>query len=180
MFVHFEAVPIQEAAIVKDMCNELMAYQQAQAVIHPELFDNMNFETRMLPAIRSAKANYLILARDFERPMAYAYSNIMPKQAYSTGFATLNFASFFDLDSVRADDVGCLSQFFIMDGYRRLGIGKILFKESMEWLRVEQAIQDIFIFVSNGNDNALKFYLANGFKVSHQLGDGFITVLRNL
>jgi len=50
---------------------------------------------------------------------------------------------------------------------------------SMDWLRGFDSIDDIFIFVSNGNDNALKFYLDKGFNVSHKILDGFMTVLRN-
>jgi hypothetical protein len=46
-------------------------------------------------------------------------------------------------------------------------------------LELFELISDLFIFVSNGNDNALKFYEGKGFKISHQILDGFITVLRN-
>ncbi|CCC58145.1 acetyltransferase [Caloramator australicus RC3] len=49
----------------------------------------------------------------------------------------------------------------------------------MEWFKSFDIIKDIFIFVSNGNDKALNFYLKKGFKISHQILDGFITVLRN-
>jgi hypothetical protein len=49
----------------------------------------------------------------------------------------------------------------------------------MDWFSNFDDIEDIFIFVSNGNDNALEFYLDKGFDVSHQILDGFITVLRN-
>lgn len=180
MSIHYEVLPTDNISCIRDLCNELMAYQKAQAYIHPELFDNMNFETRMLPAVCSAKENYILVAKSDNEPIGYAYSNILPKDAYSTGFATLNFASFFDLNSVKVADVGCLSQFFIKDTYRNQHIGSVLFKMSLDWLNSFQSIHDIFIFVSNGNSNALKFYLAKGFNVSHQLGDGFITVLRNL
>ena len=40
-------------------------------------------------------------------------------------------------------------------------------------------VEDYFIFVSNGNENALEFYQRKGFTVSHEILDGFITVLRN-
>lgn len=46
-------------------------------------------------------------------------------------------------------------------------------------LRIYASIRDIFIFVSNGNENALKFYMGKDFKISHKILDGFITVLRN-
>ncbi|MBP1743754.1 MAG: hypothetical protein H6Q58_732 [Firmicutes bacterium] len=43
-------------------------------------------------------------------------------------------------------------------------------------LRRTKNNQDRFIFVSNGNENALNFYLCKGFKVSHEILNG---VLRN-
>ncbi|MEO2076335.1 MAG: GNAT family N-acetyltransferase [Bacillus sp. (in: firmicutes)] len=90
-----------------------------------------------------------------------------------------DFATFFDLASVKNEDVGCLSQFYIKEGYRSQGIGSVLFEKSKDWLRSFPSIDDLFIFVSNGNEEALKFYHDKGFKISHQILDGFITVLRN-
>jgi len=80
---------------------------------------------------------------------------------------------------VKTEDVGCLSQFFIKEDYRNTGIGTKMFDMSMDWLKSFKEINDLFIFVSNGNDNALNFYQGKGFRVSHQILDGFITVLRN-
>jgi hypothetical protein len=49
----------------------------------------------------------------------------------------------------------------------------------MKWLKQFDDVEDYFIFVSNGNNNALEFYLRKGFSVSHDILNGFITVLRN-
>ncbi|MFL0269084.1 GNAT family N-acetyltransferase [Candidatus Clostridium radicumherbarum] len=67
----------------------------------------------------------------------------------------------------------------IKESYRNKGIGSVLFKKSMDWLNSFKEINDIFIFVSNGNDNGLKYYEAKGFKISHEILNGFITVMRN-
>lgn len=179
MDIHFEVITENKINCIMNLCNDLMAYQKSQAHIHPEWFDNMSFETRMIPSVNSATANFIIIAIDGDEIVGYAYSNISPKYTYSGGFATLIPVNFFDFDSVKNDDVGCLSQFFIKEGYRSSGIGSVLFEKSMEWLNSFSSIEDIFIFVSNGNDNALKFYLGKGFKISHHILDGFITVLRN-
>lgn len=180
MNIRYEVIPENQAILIKDLCNELMSYQKSLAKVHPEFFDDMRFETRMIPSIKSAKANYIVVAKDGYEIIGYAYSNIAPKTIYSAGFATLNCEAFFDFDSVKGDDVGCLSQFYIKEGYRNKGIGTVLFNMSMNWLKSFKSINDIFIFVSNGNDNALKFYVGKGLKISHQILDGFITVLRNL
>lgn len=180
MGINYEVISDDSISLVKDMCNSLMDYQKSKAYIHPEWFDNMCFETRMVPSVKGAKANYIIVAKDNEEIVGYAYSNIAPKHTYSGGFATLAPVDFFDFASVNGDDVGCLSQFFIKESYRSTGIGSVLFDSSMEWLSSFDSISDLFIFVSNGNDSAMKFYLGKGFKVSHQILDGFITVLRNI
>lgn len=49
---------------------------------------------------------------------------------------------------------------------------------SMEWLSQFKDVEDYFIYVSNGNTEALEFYAGKGFTESHEILDGFITVLR--
>lgn len=179
MGIQYEVISEERVMCVKDLCNELMTFQKSKAHIHPEWFDNMCFESRMLPSVKGAKENFIIVAKDGNEVVGYAYSNICPKNTYSGGFATLEPVDFFDFDTVDGDDVGCLSQFYLKEGYRNSGIGTVLFNKSMEWLNSFESIEDLFIFVSNGNDQALKFYQSKGFKVSHHILDGFITVLRN-
>lgn len=174
MSIHYEIIPDDNIICIKDLCNELMSYQKSISYIHSELFDGMSFETRMIPSIKSANSNYILVAKDDNEIVGYVYNNISLKETYSNEFAT-----FFDLNSVQNKEVGCLSQFYLKDGYRNIGIGTILFEKSMNWLNSFKSINDLFIFVSNGNDSALKFYQGKGFKISHQILDGFIIVLRN-
>ncbi|MED1467262.1 GNAT family N-acetyltransferase [Bacillus salipaludis] len=174
MGIHYEVISEDNISCIKDLCNELMTFQKSKSYIHTELFDSMNFETRMVPSVKNAKANFIVAAKDDEKIVGYVYSNISPKETYSNDFAT-----FFDLDSIKNEDVGCLSQFYIKEDYRDMGIGSVLFKKSMDWLHCFPSITDLFIFVSNGNNNALKFYQNKGFKISHQILDGFIIVLKN-
>ena len=48
MSIHYEVISEDNIICFKDLCNELMAYQKSKANIHPELFDSMRFETRMI------------------------------------------------------------------------------------------------------------------------------------
>ncbi|WP_375336602.1 hypothetical protein [Cytobacillus oceanisediminis] len=57
-------------------------------------------------------------------------------------------------------------------------MGSVLFNMSMEWLSQFKDVEDYFIYVSNRNTEALEFYTRKGFTVSHEILDGFITVLR--
>jgi GNAT superfamily N-acetyltransferase len=174
MNLTYEVISDDQIESCRDLCNELMVFQKSKAHIKPELFDSMNFETRLIPSVKSAIHNHTIIVKHGDNVVAYVYSNISPKEAYSNDFAT-----FFDLSSVRRKNVGCLSQFYIKEGYRKYGIGSKLFDMSMEWLKQFEDVEDYFIFVSNGNENALEFYKHKGFSVSHDILDGFITILRN-
>lgn len=174
MNLTYEVIDEDQIEMCRDLCNELMTFQKSKAHIKPELFDSMNFDTRMIPSIKNALHNYIVVVRDEDKIVGYVYSNISPKEAYSNDFAT-----FFDLSSVHKKYVGCLSQFYIRDGYRKYGVGSKLFNLSMKWLKQFEDVEDYFIFVSNGNEDALNFYKQKGFAVSHTILDEFITVLRS-
>ena len=88
MSIHYEVISEDNIICIKDLCNDLMAYQKSKAYIHPEFFDNMSFETRMIPSVKSANANYIVVAKDDDEIVGYAYSNISPKETYSEDFAT--------------------------------------------------------------------------------------------
>lgn len=174
MNLTYEVIPVDRMEDCRDLCNELMVYQKSKAYITPELFDGMNFDTRMVPSINNAIHNYIVVVKDGDKKVGYVYANISPKEAYSTSFAT-----FFDLSSVNRPNVGCLSQFYIKEEYRKYGVGSKLFSMSMEWLKQFEDVEDYFIYVSNGNTDALEFYKRKGFMVSHDILDDFITVLRS-
>lgn len=174
MNIRYEIIPEGKVDYFRDLCNQLMAYQKSKAQIKPELFDKMNFETRMIPSVKSALHNYIVIVKDEDKIIGYVYANISNKETYCNEFAT-----FFDLDSVSKDNVGCLSQFYIQEGYRQKGIGTVLFNKSMNWLKQFDDVEDYFIYVSNGNNSALEFYKSKGFAISHEILDGFITVLRS-
>ena len=174
MNITYEVISSENIEICRDLCNELMAFQKSVATVTPELFDPMRFETRMVPSVKGALHNYIVVVKDDDKPIGYVYSNVCTKETYDSDFAT-----FFDLSSVKKDNVGCLAQFYIKDEYRKMGIGSTLFDMSMKWLKEFEDIEDYFVFVSNGNTNALEFYKSKGFLVSHDILGGFITVLRD-
>ncbi|MED4753567.1 GNAT family N-acetyltransferase [Brevibacillus choshinensis] len=173
MDLQYEIISEDDIEYCRDLCNKLMAFQKSRSYIRPELFDSMNFDTRMVPSVKSALHNFIVVVKDEDKIIGYVYSNISPKEAYSNAFAT-----FFDLSSVNRENVGCLSQFYIKEEYRQYGVGSKLFHMSMEWLQQFDEVDDYFIYVSNGNNDALEFYKRKGFSVSHEILDGFITVLR--
>lgn len=175
MNIRYEIIPQEESIKCRELVNELMAYQKSLAKITPERFDTMSYESRMVPSISGARDNYIVLVYDEDAPVGYVYANICRKEVYDS-----NFAKFFEMDSVEGGYVGCLSQFYIKPGYRGMKIGSELFQMSMDWIKRYVEINDIFIYVSDGNLDAMNFYISKGFKKSHTILDGFITVLRNI
>ncbi|MCF6137696.1 GNAT family N-acetyltransferase [Pseudalkalibacillus berkeleyi] len=174
MSITYEIVKDEDIECCRELCNNLMKFQQSKAHYRPELFDTMNFDTRMVPSVKNAKHNYTVVAKDGDQPVAYVYSNVSAKENYDNDFAT-----FFDVSSVKNEYVGCLSNFYIEEGYRDRGIGTVLFNKSLNWLKDFPEVEDYFVFVSNGNAQALEFYKRKGFAYSNEVLDGFITTLRS-
>ena len=123
MSINYEIISDDSIICIKDLCNELMSYQKSKSYIHSDLFDSMSFETRMIPSVKSADANFILVAKDDNEIVGYVYSNISLKETYSNKFAT-----FIDLDSVENDKVDCLSQFYIKEGYLILALVSVLWK----------------------------------------------------
>ncbi len=163
----------------RDLCDELMAFQKAKATISPECFDSMNFDTRMKRSWQHALDRQLIVAKDGDIPVGYVFSTIesvgegrdaipdwAPKVENGKGF----YPDWPDFPS----KVGCLSNLYLRDGYRHIGLGSKLFDLAMEWLESFMDVPVVFIYISNGNDEALDFYLKRGFTFSHDVFGGFI------
>lgn len=70
--------------------------------------------------------------------------------------------------------VGLLNNLYVREEYRAMKLGSKLFDLSMEWLESFEDVDLIFIYISNGNEAALNFYLSRGFTYSHDVFGGFI------
>lgn len=151
----------------RELCNELMAFQKSKATIEPERFDTMSFETRMKKSYESSLENQVIVVKDNGIPVGYAFSTVEDTEGNKgSGLHP-------EWDNI-PKKIGCLSNLYFRDKYRGLGLGSKMFEMSMEWLESFQDVDLIFIYVSNGNDAALKFYLSRGFTFSHDVWGGFI------
>ncbi|MDR3264958.1 MAG: GNAT family N-acetyltransferase [Synergistaceae bacterium] len=165
----------------RDLCNELMAFQKSKAVIAPEAFDWMNFDTRMKKSHESAPESQVIVVRDGGVPVGYAFSTLQATERdkgsvpeWAPAEKNGDVLGFYpDWDSL-PPKVGCLSNIYFRDGYRGMGLGSKLFGMVMDWFGSFPDISLVFIYVSNGNDAAFDFYLKQGFIFSHDVYGGFI------
>ena len=162
------------------LCNELMAFQKSKASIAPDSFDLMNFDTRMKKSYEHAPQSHVVVAKDNGMPIGYVFSTIdnvtqednavypdwAPRAENSIGFYP---------DWVKLPQkIGCLNNLYIRDKYRGLGLGVKLSDKATDWLNSFADVNLSFVFISNGNDAALHFYLKHGFTFSHDVFGGFI------
>ena len=163
----------------RSLCDELMAYQKSKAIVEPERFDGMSFEIRMKRSFEHALEKQVVVARDGDTPVGYVFSTIdVVTEQDRTAFpdwAPKKGMGFYPVWVEMPQKIGCLSNLYIRDGYRCTGLGTRLFDQTMQWLESFPDVDLIFVYISNGNDAALRFYLDHGFTLSHQVFGGFIT-----
>jgi len=173
----FEEVKGGDIEQCRLLCNELMAFQKSKAVMEPEIFDLMNFDTRMKKSYESAMDSQVIIVKDNGVPVGYVFSTVeliesgniaLPSWAPGDG------TGFYPDWVTFPQKIGCLSNLYVRDTHRALGLGSKLFDLSMEWLESYPDVEHVFIYISNGNEAALNFYLSRGFTFSHDVFGGFI------
>jgi ribosomal protein S18 acetylase RimI-like enzyme len=165
----------------RELCNELMAFQKSKAAIAPEIFDMMNFETRMKKSYENALDSQVIVVKDNGIPVGYVFSTIdnieNSKDSYPAWAPkddNENSRGFYPAWDNLPNKIGCLNNLYLRDEYRNMRLGSRLFEMAMEWLESFPDVDLVFIYVSNGNDAALNFYLSRGFTFSHDVFGGFI------
>lgn len=168
--------------ICRDLCNELMAFQKSKAYIAPEAFDYMNFDTRLKVSYENSFRNQLIVVEDNGEPVGYIFStigkitdreiNYIPDWAPKVeGKETIGL---YPKDTDLPELIGTLSQLYIRDKYRGLGLGSKLFDMAMEWIKSFPDTKLAYVFISNGNEDAYNFYIDKGFTYGHDVFGGFI------
>ena len=178
--ITFEVVADGNIEQCRDLCNELMAFQKSKAVIAPEAFDKMSFDTRLKYSFENSPVNQAIVAKDAGTPIGYVFSTI---ESVKGGDKSVipdwapggkDAMGFYPPWENLPDKAGCLSQIYVRPGYQGAGIGIRLFEDAMRWLESFSDVDITFVYISNGNDAALNFYLKRGFTFSHDVFGGFI------
>lgn len=170
--ITIEILEEKEIEQCRDLCDELMGFRKSKAFMEPERFDGMNFDTRMKKSWESALEKHAAIAKDGAVPVGYVFSTVESAE----GMKNSSFKLLLDTAGF-PERIGCLSNLYIRDGYRGSGLGSRLFDISMEWLESFPDMELIYIFISNGNDEAMDFYLKHGFSYSHDVLGGFITAV---
>ena len=166
----------------RELCNELMAFQKSKATISKESFDWMNFDTRMKWSYENALRSHIVAAKDGDVPIGYVFSTIDEESEASRDYFP-DWAPMKGVGGVKGffpdwvklpQKIGCLSNLFIREKYRGLGLGTKMLCMAMDWLESFDDVGLIFVYISNGNDAAMDFYLKHGFTFSHDVFGEFI------
>ncbi|MDR0499425.1 MAG: GNAT family N-acetyltransferase [Holophagales bacterium] len=167
----------------RKLCNELMAFQKSKAKLLPEIFDKMDFDTRMKLSYEQALESHVIIARDIV-PIGYVFSTIesvsykhlhIPEWALAISSGEI--LGFYPKWDNLPAKTGCVNNLYLRKEYQGVGLGEKLMNMSMEWFKSFPDIDIVFVYISNGNDSALNFYKNYGFVHSHEVFGGFIHAL---
>ena len=165
----------------RELCNELMAFQKMKAVIAPESFDGMNFDTRMKKSYEGAIASQVIVAKDGGVPIGYCFSVIQevegvdgPYPSWAPASGGGEYRGFYPDGKDLPSKVGCLNNIYFRSEYRGMGLGAKMLGMAMDWFGGFPGINLVFVYISNGNSEAYDFYIKHGFVFSHDVFGGFI------
>lgn len=167
----------------KELCNELMEFQKSKAIYNKEAFDYMNFDTRMKPSYDNALRKEVIAVKDNNKIVAYIFSTIDEISKYdleklpSWAPKGDDFLGFYPDFITFPQKIGCLNNLYIKDQYKNMKIGSKLCDMSLKWFKSFSDVSYIFVFVSNGNEDAFNFYKKQGFIYSHEVFGGFIKAM---
>ena len=164
---------------LRDLCNGLMKFQADHAVIKPEVMASMNFDNRLVPDFNNTKRKYIAVAYDGDKPVGFAFASVsnVTEEAVTTKPAwadDLDGIGFYPVDYNVPKTIGTYKLLYVNSDYRGLNIGGQLSDMIMTWLRGHDDVEDLWVFVANGNEIVGKFYEKLGFRFSHTVFGGFI------
>lgn len=164
---------------VRGMCESLMKFQAEKAKVRQGVLANMNFENRFLPDYDAALRKSVIVAYDGDIPAGFSFSTItdvteLNIKVRPTWSSDLDGNGFYPEDYVVPKRIGTFKLLFVDTSYRGLDIGRHLSERSMNWLKSSDDVEELWVFVANGNEQVGSFYEKYGFKLSHSVFNGFI------
>lgn len=179
MAINYQEFESGDITFLKDLCNGLMQFQGEKAKIKPEVMRGMNFENRLVPDYANTKRKHMVVALDNDRPIGFAFGavttisqeDISLKPQWAQDIEGLGF---YPSNYKVPKTIGTFKLLFVEPDYRGKDIGQTLSAKLMVWLNSQEDVEDLWVFVANGNEVVGKFYEKLGFKYSHSVFSGFI------
>lgn len=167
---------------LKPLVDELMTYQAEKASIHPEIMKSMNYNNRLKQEYQGSENQCMMIAYIGNEPIGFAYATV--NQVTSKHMnnkpiwaESLHGLGFYPDDYDTPKSIGTFKLLYVKKNYRGLKIGKKLSDDVMIWLKSKD-IEDIWVYVANGNEKVGEFYKSYDFQFSHSVYNGFIDAYR--
>jgi len=165
---------------LRNLVNGLMNFQAEHATIRKDVMASMNFDNRLRPEFASTPIKNMVVAYDGETPIGFAFASVSMVNeddiSAKPGWAeSLGGIGFYPKEYKIPTKIGTFKLLFVNENYRGYNIGWELSKRTMSWLRSQDGVEDLWVFVANGNEVVGSFYEKLGFKPSHEVFNGFIT-----
>lgn len=177
--INYKIVTTDNIDFLEGLCNKLMKFQADHAKIRADIMASMNYNNRLKPEYASTPRKYLVVAYDEERPVGFAFSAIgsvtEEDLKRKPGWASeLNGIGFYPENYEVPKTIGTFKILYVDDEYRGLNIGRQLSDMGMAWLNSHEDVDDLWVYVANGNEIVGKLYEKYGFRLSHSVYNGFI------
>lgn len=177
--ITYKEIEANEIASVKGLCDSLMEFQAEMGEIRTDILAAMNFENRFVPDYHGALRKNVTVALDDGVPVGFSFAainDVTDEDVHSLPVwaGEMGGNGFYPEDYAVPKRVGTFKLLFVDPAYRGLDIGKHLSDKSMHWLRSHDDVDDLWVYVANGNERVGAFYEAYGFKFSHSVFNGFI------
>lgn len=181
--INYKVITTDNIDFLEGLCNQLMRFQADHATIRPDIMASMNYNNRLKPEYANTLRKYMVVAYDEERPVGFAFAAIgsVTKESLEekSSWATeLGGIGFYPEDYEAPKTIGTFKLLYLEDSYRNLGIGKQLSGMIMDWLNSNEDVDDLWVYVANGNEIVGKLYEKYGFRLSHNVFNGFIYAYR--
>ncbi|HOO34311.1 MAG TPA: GNAT family N-acetyltransferase [Thermotogota bacterium] len=143
-------------SILEDLCNALMKFQAQHAVIKPEFMASMNFNNRFVPDYSGADRKYIVAAYDEDTPVGFAFatageiveSDLVSKPAWAED---LTGKGFYPDGYTTPKMIGTYKLLYVDPEYRGCKAGGKLSDMIMKWLKAQTDVEDLWVYVANGN-----------------------------
>lgn len=177
--INYKVVTDDNIDFLEGLCNQLMKFQADHAKIRTDIMASMNYNNRLKLEYANIQRKYMVVAYDGERPVGFAFASIGSVTEGDLngkpGWASeLDGMGFYPEDYKVPKTIGTFKLLYVDDEYRNLNIGKELSDMVMAWLKSQDDVEDLWVYVANGNEIVGKFYEKYGFKLSHSVYNGFI------
>lgn len=177
--INYKVFTTENVDFLEGLCNQLMRFQADHATIRPDIMASMNYNNRLKPEYANTLRKHMLVAYDEERPVGFTFAtieniteeNLKGKPAWA---AELYGIGFYPEHYEIPKTIGTFKLLHVDEEYRSLNIGKQLTNMTMDWLKNHEDVEELWVYVANGNEIVGKFYEKYGFKLSHSVYNGFI------